>query len=107
MFVCYNVDLDCLFEFFGCVGKLVVFVVCFDIFVVEKNQQVFYIGINQFVVLIEICWYILVNFVNLLVVGEYMYCDIYDIVEQYGKDIFLMIDKFGIDKILFFFMLKG
>lgn len=107
MFVCYNVDFDWLFEFFGCVGKLVVFVVCFDIFEVEKNQQVFYIGINQLEVLIEICCYILANFENLLVVGEYMYWDIYDIVEKYGKDIFLMIDKLGIDKMLFFFNFKG
>lgn len=106
-FVRYNVDFDRLFEFFGCVGKLAVFVVRFDIFEAEKNQQVFYIGINQSEVLIEIRRYILVNFENLSVVGEYMYRDIYDIAEKYGKDIFLMIDKLGIDKMSFFFNFKG
>lgn len=32
MFVCFNVDLFCLYEVLGFVGKVCVFVVCLDIF---------------------------------------------------------------------------
>lgn len=50
---------------------------------------------------------ILCDFKYLFIVGEYMYCDIFDIVEVYGKDIFVMINSMGINNMLCFFILKG
>lgn len=103
----FNADADRLFEASGCAGKLAVFAVRLDTFVAEKRQQVFYIGTNQPAVLSDIRRHILSHFRNLPVAGEYMHRDIYDIAEKYGKDVFLMIDKLGTDKMPFFFTMKG
>lgn len=48
----------------------------------------------------------LVNFEVLLILGEYIYCEVFDIVVKYGKDIFWVIKKFGIYWLLKFFVLK-
>lgn len=89
--VCFNVDFSCYFEVVGFVGKLVVFVVCLDIF--EKEVvEVFYIGSNCIDSFIVICCQLLIGFECLLIVGEYIYCDVYDVGECYGKDSFLLID---------------
>lgn len=103
----YNANPQRLFEASGCAGKLAVFAVRLDTFEAEKHQQVFYIGTNQATVLTEIRRHILTNFKSLPVAGEYMHRDIYDIARCYGKDTFLMIDKFGTDKMPMLFGLKG
>ncbi|UPS61349.1 D-lactate dehydrogenase [Providencia rettgeri] len=103
----FNADERRLFEASGCAGKLAVFAVRLDTFPADKRTQVFYIGSNNPDVLEDIRRYILSEFKNLPVAGEYMHRGCFDIAEVYGKDTFLMIDKFGTDKMPMFFTLKG
>lgn len=103
----FNADERRLFEASGCAGKLAVFAVRLDTFPADKKTQVFYIGSNNPDVLEDIRRYILSEFKNLPVAGEYMHRGCFDIAEVYGKDTFLMIDKFGTDKMPMFFTIKG
>lgn len=103
----FNADERRLFEASGCAGKLAVFAVRLDTFPADKKTQVFYIGSNNPDVLEDIRRYILSEFKNLPVAGEYMHRGCFDIAEIYGKDTFLMIDKFGTDKMPKFFTIKG
>ncbi|ENU1225201.1 D-lactate dehydrogenase [Providencia rettgeri] len=103
----FNADERRLFEASGCAGKLAVFAVRLDTFPADKRTQVFYIGSNNPDVLEDIRRYILSEFKNLPVAGEYMHRGCFDIAEVYGKDTFLMIDKFGTDKMPMFFTIKG
>ncbi|WON78022.1 D-lactate dehydrogenase [Serratia sp. UGAL515B_01] len=103
----FNADKRRLFEASGCAGKLAVFAVRLDTFDKEQNEKVFYIGTNETAVLTELRRHMLSQFENLPVAGEYMHRDIYDIAEVYGKDTFLMIDKFGTDQIPRLFAIKG
>lgn len=103
----FNADERRLFEASGCAGKLAVFAVRLDTFPADKKTQVFYIGSNNPDVLEDIRRYILSEFKNLPVAGEYMHRGCFDIAEVYGKDTFLMIDKFGTDKMPMFFTMKG
>lgn len=103
----FNADERRLFEASGCAGKLAVFAVRLDTFPADKKTQVFYIGSNNPDVLEDIRRYILSEFKNLPVAGEYMHRGCFDIAEIYGKDTFLMIDKFGTDKMPMFFTIKG
>ncbi len=103
----FNADERRLFEASGCAGKLVVFAVRLDTFVADTETQVFYIGTNNPDELENIRRYILANFKNLPVAGEYMHRECFDVAEVYGKDTFLMINKLGTDKMPMFFTLKG
>ncbi len=103
----FNADERRLFEASGCAGKLAVFAVRLDTFPADKTTQVFYIGSNNPDVLEDIRRHILSEFKNLPVAGEYMHRGCFDIAEIYGKDTFLMIDKFGTDKMPMFFTIKG
>lgn len=103
----FNADERRLFEASGCAGKLAVFAVRLDTFSADTSSQVFYIGSNNPDVLEDIRRYILSEFKNLPVAGEYMHRGCFDIAEVYGKDTFLMIDKFGTDKMPVFFTIKG
>ncbi|HEF8773370.1 MULTISPECIES: D-lactate dehydrogenase [Providencia] len=103
----FNADERRLFEASGCAGKLAVFAVRLDTFPADTSTQVFYIGSNNPDVLEDIRRHILSEFKNLPVAGEYMHRGCFDIAEVYGKDTFLMIDKFGTDKMPLFFTIKG
>ncbi len=103
----FNADKTRLFEASGCAGKLAIFAVRLDTFPAEAHQQVFYIGTNQTEVFTELRRRILSDFNNLPVAGEYMHRDIFDIAEVYGKDMFMMIDKLGTDKMPDMFTAKG
>lgn len=103
----FNADKRRLFEASGSAGKLAVFAVRLDTFEQPAEQQVFYIGTNDVNVLTELRRHMLSQFNELPVAGEYMHRDMYDISEKYGKDTFMMINKFGTDKMPLFFALKG
>lgn len=103
----FNADARRLYEASGCAGKRAVFAVRLDTFEVEAEQQVFYIGTDSTAVLTDLRRSILAEFKNLPVAGEYMHRDIFDITEVYGKDTFIMIDKFGTDKMPDLFTAKG
>ncbi|KEY56587.1 D-lactate dehydrogenase [Serratia sp. DD3] len=103
----FNADKRRLYGASGCAGKLAVFAVRLDTFAKEGIEQVFYIGTNNTAVFTELRRHILSKFENLPVAGEYMHRDIFDVAERYGKDTFMMIDKFGTEQMPRFFTLKG
>lgn len=66
----------------------------------------FYVGINLYDDLMIICCFLLKDLLWLLIVGEYIYWVVYDIGVEYGKDIFMFIEKFGIVKVFVVFVMK-
>jgi len=102
----YNADPRRLYEASGCAGKLMVFAVRLDTFAAEQGAKVFYIGTNDTSVLTEIRRHALANFTHLPIAGEYMHRDAFDVAKKYGKDLFVIIDKFGTSRLPLFFNLK-
>jgi D-lactate dehydrogenase len=103
----FNADPRRLFEASGCAGKLAVFAVRLDTFALAKQEQVFYIGSNDPLVLGQLRRDILKNYRNLPEVGEYLHKDVFDISAQYGKDTFLSVKYLGTDRLPALFSLKG
>lgn len=103
----FNADPRRLKNASGCAGKLAVFAVRLDTFAPEGKEQNFYIGTNNPQTLTQIRRYILQNFTNLPVAGEYMHREAFAITRIYGKDTFVMIDKLGTNFMPYFFTLKG
>lgn len=102
----YNADPRRLYEASGCAGKLMVFAVRLDTFTAEQGAKVFYIGTNDTNVLTGIRRHALANFTHLPIAGEYMHRDAFDVAQKYGKDLFVIIDKFGTGRLPLFFNLK-
>ncbi|WP_371194694.1 D-lactate dehydrogenase [Glaciecola sp. SC05] len=103
----FNADETRLFEASGCAGKVAVFAVRLDTFDVPKQEQAFYIGTNDPLVLTKLRREMLSNFKNLPEVGEYMHRDIFSIAEKYGKDTFLSVKHLGTDAMPKLFAIKG
>lgn len=103
----YNADKRRLFEASGCAGKLAVFAVRLDTFAVAEQEQTFYIGTNDPLVLGKLRRDILQQYKNLPEVGEYLHKDIFDISAKYGKDTFLSVKYLGTDRLPKLFALKG
>ncbi len=102
----YNADPSRLHEASGCAGRLAVFAVRLDTF--EKDDaSVFYIGSNEPDDLTEVRRHLLTAFERLPIAGEYLHRDAFDIGDRYGKDTFLLIDRFGTDKVPAAFALKS
>ena len=102
----YNADPSRLHEVSGCAGRLAVFAVRLDTF--EKDDaSVFYIGSNEPDDLTEVRRHLLTAFERLPIAGEYLHRDAFDIGDRYGKDTFLLIDRFGTDKVPAAFALKS
>ncbi|WP_345816127.1 D-lactate dehydrogenase [Paraburkholderia sp. PREW-6R] len=102
----FNADPRRLFEASGCAGKVMVFAVRLDTFAAEQGAKVFYIGTNDTSVLTDIRRHALAHFTHLPIAGEYMHRDAFDIAKQYGKDLFVIIDRFGTTRLPAFFNLK-
>lgn len=66
----------------------------------------FYIGTNDTNVLTDIRRHALANFTHLPIAGEYLHRDAFDVAKKYGKDPFVIIDRFGTDRLPVFFNLK-
>jgi D-lactate dehydrogenase len=103
----YNADPRRLFEASGCAGKLAVFAVRLDTFAVAEQEQTFYVGTNDPLVLGRLRREILQQYKHLPEVGEYLHKDIFDISAQYGKDTFLSVKHLGTDRLPKLFALKG
>jgi D-lactate dehydrogenase len=103
----FNADTSRLYEASGSAGKLAVFAVRLDTFPMEKHTAVFYIGTNDTAELTEIRRHMLADFSQLPISGEYMHRDAFDIAEVYGKDTFMMIDRFGTQRLPKLFALKS
>ncbi|MFI8745290.1 D-lactate dehydrogenase [Pseudomonas sp. NPDC077186] len=102
----FNADPSRLFEASGSAGKLCLFAVRLDTFPKEAST-VFYIGSNDPQDLTEVRRHLLTHLPRLPIAGEYIHRTAFDIGEKYGKDSFLVIDKFGTAKVPAAFALKS
>ena len=102
----YNADPSRLHEVSGCAGRLAVFAVRLDTFE-QDAASVFYIGSNDPDDLTEVRRHLLTAFERLPIAGEYLHRDAFDIGDRYGKDTFLLIDRFGTDRVPKAFALKS
>ncbi|MDR5759929.1 D-lactate dehydrogenase [Caballeronia sp. LZ035] len=102
----FNADPRRLFEASGSAGKVMTFAVRLDTFAAERGAQVFYIGTNDTAVLTRLRRHVLANFAHLPVAGEYLHRDAFDVARRYGKDLFVIIDRFGTRRLPLFFNLK-
>ncbi|KIP98551.1 MULTISPECIES: D-lactate dehydrogenase [Pseudomonas] len=102
----FNADPSRLFEASGSAGKLCLFAVRLDTFAKEPSTA-FYIGSNDPHDLTEIRRHLLSQLPSLPIAGEYIHRTAFDIGEKYGKDTFLLIDRFGTAKVPAAFALKS
>ncbi|VXC78884.1 D-lactate dehydrogenase, NADH independent, FAD-binding domain [Pseudomonas sp. 8Z] len=102
----FNADPSRLFEASGSAGKLCLFAVRLDTFAKEPST-VFYIGSNDPHDLTEVRRHLLAKLPRLPIAGEYIHRTAFDIGEKYGKDTFLVIDKFGTAKVPAAFAMKS
>lgn len=102
----FNADPSRLFEASGSAGKLCLFAVRLDTFPKEPST-VFYIGSNDPHDLTEVRRHLLAKLSRLPIAGEYIHRTAFDIGEKYGKDTFLVIDKFGTAKVPAAFAMKS
>ena len=102
----FNADPSRLFEASGSAGKLCLFAVRLDTFPKEPST-VFYIGTNAADDLTEVRRHLLNQLPSLPIAGEYIHRTAFDIGERYGKDTFLLIDRFGTARVPAAFALKS
>ncbi len=102
----FNADPSRLFEASGSAGKLCLFAVRLDTFPKEAST-VFYIGSNAPDDLTAVRRHLLTALPRLPIAGEYIHRTAYDIGERYGKDTFLLIDRFGTARVPAAFALKS
>ncbi|MDV2116853.1 D-lactate dehydrogenase [Alcaligenes faecalis] len=102
----FNADPSRLYEASGSAGKLCIFAVRLDTFPKEAST-VFYIGTNDPNELTAVRRHLLTDLPRLPIAGEYIHRTAYDIGEQYGKDTFLLIDRFGTAKVPSAFAMKS
>ena len=102
----FNADPSRLFEASGSAGKLCLFAVRLDTFV-KESSTVFYIGSNNPQDLTELRRYLLTSLPSLPIAGEYIHRTAFDIGERYGKDTYLVIDRFGTARVPTAFALKS
>ncbi|HBJ68279.1 D-lactate dehydrogenase [Alcaligenes faecalis] len=102
----FNADPSRLYEASGSAGKLCIFAVRLDTFPKEAST-VFYIGTNDPNELTAVRRHLLTELPRLPIAGEYIHRTAYDIGEQYGKDTFLLIDRFGTAKVPSAFAMKS
>ena len=102
----FNADPSRLFEASGSAGKLCLFAVRLDTFAKEPSS-VFYIGSNDPEDLTEVRRHLLTHLPRLPIAGEYIHRTAFDIGEKYGKDTFLLIDRFGTARVPAAFAMKS
>ncbi len=102
----FNADPSRLFEASGSAGKLCLFAVRLDTFP-KVSSTVFYIGSNAADDLTTVRRHLLTALPELPIAGEYIHRTAYDIGEKYGKDTFLLIDRFGTARVPAAFALKS
>ncbi len=102
----FNADRRRLYEASGCAGKIAVFAVRLDTFVIPKKEQVFFVGTNDPCQLTLLREKILTTFEHLPDMGEYMHRSYFDGSYKYCKDTFLFLKFFGPSFIPKLFALK-
>ncbi|MGJ8513841.1 D-lactate dehydrogenase [Carnimonas bestiolae] len=102
----FNADPERLHEASGNAGKLALFAVRLDTFE-AVSSKVFYVGTNNIDKLTQLRRELLAEGRELPIAGEYMHRECFDVADVYGKDTFVMIEKFGTDKMPQIFAIKG
>lgn len=102
----FNADPSRLFEASGSAGRLCLFAVRLDTFAKEPST-VFYLGSNAPDDLTDVRRHLLTALPRLPIAGEYIHRTAFDIGERYGKDTFLLIDRFGTARVPAAFALKS
>ncbi|KAF1049291.1 D-lactate dehydrogenase [Xylophilus sp.] len=102
----FNADPSRLFEASGSAGRLCLFAVRLDTFPKEPST-VFYLGSNDPGDLTAVRRHLLTALPRLPIAGEYIHRTAYDIGEKYGKDTFLLIDRFGTARVPAAFAFKS
>ncbi|WP_036025388.1 D-lactate dehydrogenase [Paraburkholderia dilworthii] len=103
----YNADPLRLFEAAGSAGKLMVFAVRLDTFAAEKATKTFYIGTNRTSHLTDVRRHLLTECSTVPIAGEYLHRDAYDMAEEYGKDMFVAIERLGTRRLPELFTVKN
>ena len=102
----FNADPARHYEASGSAGRLCVFAVRLDTFP-REDSTVFYIGSNATDDLTALRRGLLTAFAQPPISGEYLHRDAFDIGARYGKDTFLLIDRFGTGAVPKAFALKS
>ncbi|NYF22289.1 D-lactate dehydrogenase [Xanthomonas sp. JAI131] len=102
----FNADPARHYEASGSAGRLCVFAVRLDTFP-REDSTVFYIGSNATDDLTALRRGLLTAFAQPPISGEYLHRDAFDIGARYGKDTFLLIDRFGTGAVPRAFALKS
>ena len=103
----YNADPRRLYEVSGSAGKVAAFAVRVDTYPLPKKKQVFYLGTNDPTHFTELRRHILTEFKELPEMCEYMNQEIFDVAEEYGKDVFLSIKHIGTKRLPKLYALKS
>ncbi|GKS81072.1 D-lactate dehydrogenase [Ligilactobacillus pabuli] len=103
----YNANPKELYEVAGSAGHVAALAVRLDTFPMDEKTQMFYIGTNNPDELEDVRRYIMKNFKNLPVSGEYMHKDAYRLAKKYGKDSLIVIEKIGTAHLPEMFALKA
>ncbi|MEM0929328.1 MAG: D-lactate dehydrogenase [Pseudomonadota bacterium] len=103
----YNADPRRLKGASGCAGKVVVFAVRLDTFPSPDQEQTFLLGANTQDALAAVRRRVLRDFSVLPVSAEYLHQDIFDLTEDYGRDVIHLIRLLGTLSLPRFFSLKA
>lgn len=103
----YNADPRRLFDVSGSAGKVAAFAVRVDTYPLPERKQVFYLGTNNAEDFTELRRHVLSDFTELPEMCEYMNRGIFDVAEQYGKDVFLSIKHIGTQRLPKAYALKS
>jgi D-lactate dehydrogenase len=103
----YNADPRRLHEVSGSAGKVAAFAVRVDTYPLPKQKRVFYLGTNDPQRFTELRRHILTHFKELPEMCEYMNRDIFDVADEYGKDVFLSIKHLGTERLPKAYALKS
>lgn len=103
----FNADPRNLHEASGSAGKLAVFAVRLDTFAPEPATLTYYIGTNDPDDLTRLRRVLLQSPLPLPIAAEYMHREAFDIADRYGRDTFLAIRLFGVDRLPLLYRLKA
>lgn len=103
----FNADRRNLYEASGSAGKLAVFAVRLDTFAPEPATLTYYIGTNDPDDLTRLRRILLESPLPLPIAAEYIHREAFDIADRYGRDTFLAIRLFGVDRLPLLYRFKA
>lgn len=103
----FNADPRRLFEASGSAGRIAVFAVRLDTFPADETDATFYIGTNEPAELTTLRRAILRECQTLPVSAEYIHRKAFNVAADYGKDVFVAIEKLGTSRLPRLFAFKN